>query len=49
MAEAGDNVRVSARVPFALWIFAMMLTVAIAVGAAGWFFARVRPRWRLPE
>jgi two-component system phosphate regulon sensor histidine kinase PhoR len=38
MAESGDNARVSARVPFALWIFVMMLTVAAAVGLAAKFF-----------
>jgi two-component system phosphate regulon sensor histidine kinase PhoR len=40
MADAGDNARVSARVPFALWIFVMMLTVAAAVGLAARFFPR---------
>ena len=39
MAEAGDNLRVSARVPFALWIFVMMLVTAAAVGLAARFFA----------
>ena len=38
MAEAGDNARVSARIPFALWIFVMMLAVAAGVGLAAKFF-----------
>jgi two-component system phosphate regulon sensor histidine kinase PhoR len=40
MAEAGDNARVSSRVPFALWIFVMMLAVAGAVGLAARLFTR---------
>jgi two-component system phosphate regulon sensor histidine kinase PhoR len=38
MAEAGDNARVSARISFALWVFAMMLAVVASVSLAAAVF-----------
>jgi two-component system, OmpR family, phosphate regulon sensor histidine kinase PhoR len=38
MADAVDKVRVSARIPFAVWNFGMMLAVASSVAVAATFF-----------
>ena len=38
MAEAGDNQRASASIPFTLWIFAMMLAVAASASLAAALF-----------
>jgi two-component system phosphate regulon sensor histidine kinase PhoR len=38
MAETGDNRRVSDRVPFTLWVFVMMVMIAVSAGVAAAIF-----------